>query len=115
MGVRRRLPLSAAPAAYHAHIDCAERRAGVFDRRGARGKFAHRYYRHAAIGKQLGVGTGSRRVAREDNSAVPHLGTLASGSAVDENPGSPPTVEPAPSDYFPFTHKSGMYVSWPAR
>lgn len=55
-------------------------------------EIAYRYYRHPAIGRQLGIGTSSRHIAGDGNSALPHFATLTHGFAVDENPGRPPVT-----------------------
>ena len=58
-------------------------------------EIAYRYYRHPAIGKQLGVGTSNRAIASDGNSSMPHFSTVTHGFAADENPGPPP-LTPAP-------------------
>jgi hypothetical protein len=58
-------------------------------------EIAYRYYRHPSIAKQLGIGTSSRNIDSDGNSAMPHFGTLTHGFAAGENPGPPP-VTPAP-------------------
>lgn len=58
-------------------------------------EIAYRYYRHPAMARQLGVRTGSRHIAGDGNSAMPHFGTLTHGFANSENPDLPP-VTPAP-------------------
>jgi hypothetical protein len=58
-------------------------------------EIAYRYYRYPAIANQLGIGTQSRHVAGDDNSAMPHFGTLTHGFATDEIPALPP-VTPTP-------------------
>lgn len=58
-------------------------------------EIAYRYYRHPSIARQLGIGLGSRHIAGDGNTAMPHFGTLTHGFSTNENPGPPPVV-PAP-------------------
>jgi hypothetical protein len=47
------------------------------------------------MANQLGIGTNDRNVDSDNNSAMPHFGSLTHGFAVGEDPYLPPTV-PAP-------------------
>ncbi len=56
-------------------------------------EIAYRYYRHPSIARQLGIGTGSRNIDSDGNSAFPHFGTLTHGFAGGENPPLPPVTQ----------------------
>jgi hypothetical protein len=55
-------------------------------------EIAYRHYGDRDIGDELGIGTSSRHIAHDDNSAFPHFGTLTHGFAVSEVPTAPPVT-----------------------